>query len=68
MLKSIYVVSWSSVDSSILPSEKPKPQPSASFDLKKFSTYFSLFKTESNTAPQKNEQQDSTEEGIQADD
>ena len=53
-------------DSPILPSEKPEPQPSANFDPKKFSTYYSLFKTESNTATQENEQQHSIDEEFQA--
>ena len=41
-------------DSSILPSEKPKQQPSANFDPKKFLNYYYLFKTESNTATKEN--------------
>ena len=34
--------------------------------MKKFSTYYSLLKTETNTATQEDEQQDSTDEEIQA--
>ena len=37
-------------DSPILPPEKPKPQPFVSFDPKKFSTYYSLFKLHLKTA------------------
>ena len=47
-----------------MPSQKPKPQLSAHFDPKKFSTYYSLFKTESYTATQENEQQGSIEAEI----
>jgi len=43
-------------DSSILPPEKPKPQYSENFDPKKFSTYYSLFKIESNTVTQEDKQ------------
>ena len=45
-------------DPPIFPSEKPKPLPYANFDPKKFSTYYSLFRTEKNTATKENEQQD----------
>ena len=53
-------------DSPIQLPEKPKPQPSVNFDPKKFSTYYSLFKIESNTATQEDEQQDSIDEEIEA--
>ena len=54
-------------DSPILPPEKPKPQHSVNFDSKKFSTYYFLFKIESNTAAtQEDEQQDSIDEEIEA--
>ena len=53
-----------SSDSPTLPPEKPKSQPSANFDPKKFSTYYSLLITETNTATQEDEQQDSTDEKI----
>ena len=43
------------VDSPILPPEKPKQQISVNFDPKKFSSYYSLFKIESNTATQEDE-------------
>ena len=52
--------------SHILPPEKPKPQLSVNFDPKKFSTYYSLFKIESNTATQDDEQQDSIDEEFEA--
>ena len=51
-------------DSPILPPEKPKP--SVNFDPKKFSTYHSLFKLESNTSIQEDEQQDSIDEELEA--
>ena len=37
-------------DSPTLPLEKPKPQPSVNFDQNEFSTFYSLFKIDSNTA------------------
>ena len=46
-------------DALILTPEKPKPQHSVNFDPKKFSTNYYLFKVESNTATQEDEQQDS---------
>ena len=49
-----------------MPLEKPKSQPSVNFDPKKFSTYYSLFEKESNTATQEDEQQDSLDEEIEA--
>ena len=53
-------------DSFMLPPEKPKPQNSVNFDPKKFSTYYSLFKIESNIATQEDEQQDSIDKEIEA--
>ena len=53
-------------DSPILPPEKSKPQPSVNFDPKKFSTYYSLFEIESNTATQEDEQQDYIDEEVEA--
>ena len=44
-----------------------KPKPSVNFDPKKISTYYSLFKIESNTATQKDQQHDSIDEEIKAD-
>ena len=41
-----------------------KPKPSVTFDPKKFSTNYSLFKMESNTATQEDKQQDSIDEEI----
>ena len=49
-----------------MPPEKPKPQHSVNFDPKKFSTYYSLFKIESNIATQEDEQQDSIDKEIEA--
>ena len=53
-------------NSPVLPPEKPKPQPSVIFDAKKFLTYYSLFKIESNTATQEEKQQDFIDEEIEA--
>ena len=47
-----------------MPPEKPKPQPFVNFDPK-FSTYYSLFKIESRTVTQEDEQQDSIGEEIE---
>ena len=49
-----------------MPPEKPKPQPSVYFDPKMFLTDYSLFKIESNTAKQEDEQQDFIDEKIEA--
>ena len=49
-----------------MPPEKSKPQPSVNFDPKKFSTYYSLFEIESNTATQEDEQQDYIDEEVEA--
>ena len=49
-----------------MPPEKPKPQHSVNFDPKKFSTYYSLFKIESNTDTQQDKQQDSSDEEVEA--
>ena len=65
MLKCIFEADKKSY-SPILPPEKPKPQPSVNFGPKKFSTYYTLFKIESNTATQEDKQQDSTDEEIEA--
>ena len=46
--------------------EKPKPQTSAIVDPNKWLTKYYLFDIESNTAIQENEQQDSTDENIEA--
>ena len=43
-------------DSFVLQPDKPKLQPSVNFDPKKFSTYYFLFRTESNTATQEDDQ------------
>ena len=53
-------------DSSVLSQKKPKPQLSVNFDPKKLSTYYSLFKIESNTATQEGEQQISIDEELEA--
>ena len=53
-------------DSSILPPEKSKPQHSVNFDPNKYSTYYSLFKIELNTATQEDEQKNSIDEEIEA--
>ena len=49
-----------------MPLEKPKPQHFLNFDPKKFLTYYSLFKIESNTATQEEKQQDFIDEEIEA--
>ena len=46
----------------ILPPEKPKQQSSVNFDPQKFSTYYSLFKTDSKIATQDDKQQDSSDD------
>ena len=48
-----------------MPLEKPKPQHFLNFDPKKFLTYYSLFKIESRTVTQEDEQQDSIGEEIE---
>ena len=53
-------------DSPILPPKKQKLKPSVNFDQNKFSTYFSLFKKETNTAIQEDEQQNSIDEENEA--
>ena len=47
-----------------MPPEKLKP--SVNFDLKKFSTYYSLFNVESNTATKEDKLKDSVDEEIEA--
>ena len=53
-------------DTPVLPPEKPKPQPSVNFELKMFSTYYSLFKIKSIVVTQENKQQDFIDEEIEA--
>ena len=53
-------------DSPILPPEKPKPQHFVNFYPKKILIYYSLFRIESNTATQEDEQQNYIDEDIEA--
>lgn len=49
-----------------LPPKRPKQQPSASFNPKKFLSYYTLFKKETNTATQENKQQYSIDKELEA--
>ena len=66
ILKAYIFWGWSKRWFSCIASRETKPQSSINFDHKKFSTCYYLFKIESKTATQEDEQQDSIYEEIEA--